>query len=50
MPQSNVKQWDATTSVSLDGPSDYELKLTDDLGKALIEYDLFETANESSKR
>jgi poly(A) polymerase len=50
MSQTNRQQWGVTAPVSLNKPTEHELKLTNDLLKTLHEYNLFETDKEAKQR
>lgn len=50
MSQTNRQQWGITAPISLIGPTEHELKLTDNLIKTLYKYNLFETTEESKQR
>ncbi|KAG1109895.1 hypothetical protein G6F42_015504 [Rhizopus arrhizus] len=44
------QQWGVTAPVSLDLPTEHEIKLTEDLVKTLHDYGLFESEKEAQKR
>jgi poly(A) polymerase len=45
-----LQQWGVTAPISTDPPTNYELKLTEDLVKTLHSHDLFESEQEAQKR
>lgn len=44
------QQWGVTAPISVDLPTEHELKLTEDLVKTLHEYGLFENESEAQNR
>jgi len=44
------QQWGVTAPISLDLPTEHEIKLTEDLVKTLHNYGLFESEKEAQKR
>lgn len=45
-----LQQWGVTAPISIDAPTEYELKLTEDLVKTLHEHGLFESEQEAQRR